>query len=83
MIPHRDAFKFFLKNFGTLVLTCLLICFPLMDTVPEPVLGTIMLFGPWFMMYFVLVKLLKRYRAFYCDITEIRAEVKSSGLKGT
>ena len=80
---YRDAFKFFLKYFGTLVLTWLLICLPLMNTVSESVLGFIMLFGPWFMMYFVLVKLLKRYRAFYCDITKIRAEVKSSGLKGT
>ena len=76
MTPYRDAFKFFLKYLGTLLLTWLLICYPLMDMISESVLGTIMLFGPWFMMYFLLVRLLKRYIAFYDDIIAIRAEVK-------
>ena len=73
MRPYRDAFKFFLKYVGAIVIVSLL-CYQL--PVPEHIKGLMVLFGPWIGMYGPLVRLLKRYIAFYNSIAAIRAAVK-------
>ena len=76
MRPYRDAFKFSMKFLGALFLTGFL-CSQFSPALSGHVLGLIIIFGSLFVMYFVLIKLLKRYIAFYCDIAMIHAEVKT------
>jgi len=75
MRPYRDAFKFSMKFLGALFLTGFL-CNQFSPALPGHVIGLIMIFSTLNVMYFVLIRLLKRYIAFYCDIAAIRAEVK-------
>ena len=75
MRPYRDAFNFSMKFLGALFLTGFL-CNQFSPALPGHVLGFVMIFSALSVMYFVLIKLLKRYIAFYCDVAAIRAEVK-------
>ena len=75
MRPYRDAFKFFLKYLGAVMLTSFLLL-PMNKTLSNELLGLVVICGPMVAMYPILVRLLKRYIAFYCDVATIRAEVK-------
>ena len=79
MRPYRDALKFFgkyLALIGIIYFLCIPIGGILERHLSTVVLGAIVIWAPFIVWYFLLVRLLKRYIAFYTEVTEIRAEVK-------
>ena len=78
MKPYQDALKFFLKYLGAVMLTSFLLM-AMNKTLSNELLGLLVIFGPMVAMYPILVRLLKRYIAFYDDIATIRAEIKTYG----
>ena len=80
MRPYRDALKFFGKYLalvGIVYLLCIPVAALLESYVSTTILGCMIIWGPFTVWYFLLVRLLKRYVAFYTEMTEIRAEVKT------
>ena len=80
MRPYRDALKFFGKYLAIMGITALLMGSVevfLEAHIPAPTLGCVLIFGPFIVWYFLLVRLLKRYIDFYTDIKEIRAEIQT------
>jgi len=80
MRPYLDALKFFGKYLAIVGIFCFLlgsIATFLEAHIPGHILGMIVIFGPFIAWYFLLVRLLKRYRDFYCEIKEIYADIKT------